>query len=50
MQRPNSATDERPRFYGRAQSDNTNLVAIVDLELGRQLGRNFRKHLRLQFR
>ena len=32
-----------------AQAHDANVIAIVDFELARELGRNFDKHLRLQF-
>ena len=46
----NPATNECPRLNRAAQRDNANVVPIVNLELGRELRRNFGKHLRLQFR
>ena len=48
-QHPNPATNERPRFNGRAQSHDANVIAIVDLELSRELGRDFGEHFRLEF-
>ena len=48
-QRPNPATDECARFNCAAQSDNSNVVPFVNLELAREFGRNFGEHFRLQF-
>ena len=50
MQWPNTATNERARFNGRAQSNNANMIAVANLELACKLRRHFGKHLRLQFR
>src|SRR5215471_12254202 len=47
---PNPAANKRAYFNRRAQSDDANIIAILDLELARKLGRNLSKHLRLQFR
>src|SRR6266480_147014 len=50
MQRPNPATNERTRFNRRAQTDDTNVIAVLDLKRARELRRDLSKHLRLQFR
>src|SRR5438477_52339 len=39
MHRPNTTTNERPRFNRAPQTDDRNVVAIVDLKFARKLGR-----------
>ena len=49
LHRPHPSTNECARFDRAAQAHNRNVIAIVDLEFGRQLGRHFREQFRLQF-
>ena len=48
--RPHPAANECARLDCAAQTDNANVIAIVDLEFGRELRRHFGEQLRLQFR
>src|SRR5207249_10501544 len=49
IHRANAPANERARFNRTAQAHNANVIAIVDLQLGRQFWRDFDEHLRLQF-
>ena len=48
MHRPNTTTNERPRFDRAPQTNDRNVIAIVDLKFARKLGRHFREQFRLQ--
>ena len=48
MHRPNTTTNERPRFDRAPQTDDRNVIAIVDLKFARKLRRHFREQFRLQ--
>src|SRR5262249_38956447 len=37
LQRPNPATNKRMRFNRRAQTDDANVIAVLDLKLAREL-------------
>src|SRR5438874_12915184 len=50
LKRSSASTDERTRFDRAAQRDDAYIFAILDLEFGGQLRRDFREHFRLQFR
>src|SRR4030095_5086302 len=50
LQWPNPPTNKCKYFNRRAQSHDANIITILDVEFARELGRNLRKHLRLQFR
>ena len=50
LYRSHTSANERARFDRAAQTDNRNVIAIDDLEFARELGRHFRKQLRLQLR
>ena len=47
LKRPGAATDERTRFNRTAQGDDAYVIAILDLEFGGELRRNFCEHFRL---
>src|SRR6058998_638513 len=49
IHRANAPANERASFNRAAQAHNANVIAIVDLQLGRQFWRDFDEHLRLQF-
>src|SRR5258708_5738711 len=44
-----AATNEGARFHCSAQTDNGNMIAIIDFEFSSELGRHFCERLRLQF-
>src|SRR4029453_10716575 len=45
-----TSANEGTRFDRAAQTDDRNVIAIVDLEFARELGRHFREQFRLQLR
>src|SRR6266581_2815571 len=47
IHRANAPADERASFNRAAQAHNANVIAIVDLQLGRQFWRDFDEHLRV---
>src|SRR5262249_45113642 len=49
LQWPNTTTHKCARFNSCAQGNNANVIAIIDLQLASELGRNLSEHLRLQF-
>ena len=50
LHRTHTSANEGTCFDRAAQTDDRNVIAIVDLEFARQLGRHFREQLRLQLR
>src|SRR5437879_5465378 len=50
LNRPDASANESARFDRAAQTDDRNVIAIVDLEFARELGRNFSEQFRLQLR
>ena len=50
LQWPDAATDQSARFDPTTETNDTNVIAILDPKLRRKLGRQLDKHLRLQLR
>src|ERR1700730_18449838 len=47
LHRPHAAANECARFDRAAQTDDRNVIAVLDLQFARELGRDFGEKLRL---